>query len=73
MNGAARWFCPRCECREVVAVEQEPYGDGMKFEARLCLNCGWGRTIRDDWYPERNGTEGMPVPHQGSPAVGGSA
>ena len=51
------WYCPRCERREVVAVDQEPYGDGMRFMARLCLNCGRGRTIRDDWYPERNGTE----------------
>lgn len=56
-----KYFCQCCERREVVVVDQEPYSDGQKFEALMCLACGWGRTVRDDWYPERNGTERGPV------------
>ncbi len=55
-NERMKRFCVRCERPEVIVVDQEPYGNGMKFIALLCCACSWGKTIRDDWYPERNGT-----------------
>lgn len=56
------FFCPRCERRMVVPVNQEPYGDGKRFVAKICWACGWSLITRDDFAPQNVGREGTPSP-----------